>query len=82
MRTVVRRPWWPLLPLLVYGAEDPAPSKLSFFGSAKEEAPPSKLSFFGSASAGDARRQEDGQDRGGTQVRARPSNSGNDRKVD
>ena len=63
-RTVIRRPWWPLLPLLVYGAEDPAPSKLSFFGSSKEAEPaaPSKLSFFGSASAGDARRQEDGQD--------------------
>ena len=63
-RTVVRRPWWPLLPLLALGAEDPAPSKLSFFGSSKEAEPaaPSKLSFFGSASAGDARRQEDGQD--------------------
>ena len=61
-RTVIRRPWWPLLPLLALGAEDPAPSKLSFFGSAKDEAAPSKLSFFGSASAGDARRQEDGQD--------------------
>ena len=61
-RTVTRRPWWPLLPLLALGAEDPAPSKLSFFGSAKDEAAPSKLSFFGSASAGDARRQEDGQD--------------------
>ena len=61
-RTVIRRPWWPLLPLLALGAEDPAPSKLSFFGSAKEPAAPSKLSFFGSASAGDARRQEDGQD--------------------
>ena len=63
-RTVIRRPWWPLLPLLALGAEDPAPSKLSFFGSAKEAEPaaPSKLSFFGSASAGDARRQEDGQD--------------------
>ena len=63
-RTAVRRPWWPLLPLLALGAEDPAPSKLSFFGSSKEAEPaaPSKLSFFGSASAGDARRQEDGQD--------------------
>ena len=27
-------------------------------------------------------RQEDGQGRGGTQVRARPANSRNDRKVD
>ena len=63
-RSVVRRPWWPLLPLLALGAEDPAPSKLSFFGSSEKaaEAAPSKLSFFGSASAGDARRQEDGQD--------------------
>ena len=63
-RTVVRRPWLPLLPLLALGAEDPAPSKLSFFGSSEKaaEAAPSKLSFFGSASAGDARRQEDGQD--------------------
>ena len=69
-RTVVRRPWWPLVPLLTLAAEDAAPSKLSFFGggsSAKEaaaEAPaaPSKMSFFDSASAGDARRQEDGQD--------------------
>ena len=65
-RTVVRRPWWPLVPLLTLAAEDAAPSKLSFFGSSKdaaaEPAAPSKLSFFGSASAGDARRQEDGQD--------------------
>ena len=52
-RSVVRRPWWPLLPLLALGAEDPAPSKLSFFGSSKDAEPaaPSKLSFFGGGSS-------------------------------